>query len=72
MPPDFSGETIKKILIFGLMLLFSVPFGYYYGSVYWNNGVVGMAMGFVIGAVLTTIGLIIASKIESLFFYFCF
>ena len=70
MPSDLSGETIRKIFIFCLILLFSAPFGYYYGLVYWGNGTAGLAAGGGIGIVFTTLGLIFANKISGLFLIF--
>lgn len=70
MPSELSGETIRKIFIFILIWLFSVPFGYYYGISYWGNGVAGAVMGFVLGAVLTAVGLLVAGKMESLILIF--
>ena len=70
MPSDLSGETIRKIFIFCLILLFSVPFGYYYGFVYWGNGIAGLAVGFFIGMVLTALGLLVANKISGLLLIF--
>ena len=68
MPRELSGETVKRVLVFVLILLFSVPFGYYYGITCWENGAAGAAAGFVIGIVITAAGLAAAGRIERLFY----
>ena len=67
MPFDLSGETIGKIIIWGVVLSFSVPFGYYYGVSYWGSGAAGALLGLVLGLVATGIGLFVKNKIANLF-----
>ena len=67
MLSDLSSDTIRKIFIFCLILFFSVPFGYYYGFVYWGNPVFGAITGFVIGLATTVVILIVASKMANFF-----
>ena len=68
MPRELSGETVKRVLVFLLVLLFSVPFGYYYGITYRGNGAAGAATGLVIGIVVTAAGLAAAGRLERLFY----
>lgn len=67
MPSDLSGETIRKIIIFVIISFFSVCFGYYYGLIYWSNGIAGAILGLTLGIFLTIIGLFLVSKFAGLF-----
>ena len=67
MPADLSADTIRKLLIWGLVMFVAIPFGGYYGVVYWDNGIAGAIVGFVIGSVLTLLGLFVVSQTSSIF-----
>ena len=67
MPADLTADTTRKLLIWGLVMFVAIPFGGYYGVVYWDNGIAGAIMGFVIGSVLTLLGLFVASQTSSIF-----
>jgi hypothetical protein len=64
---ELSGDATRKSIIFGLTLFLAVPFGFYYGRLYWDNGIAGATVGVVLGTIPTAIGLIIIGKIAGLF-----
>ncbi|WP_319526669.1 hypothetical protein [uncultured Desulfosarcina sp.] len=48
-------------------MLVAIPFGCYYGVIYWDNGIAAAVVGFVIGAVLTLLGLVFVGHTSNIF-----
>ncbi len=67
MVSNLSSETVRKLFVCCLILFFSVPFGYYYGSVYWGRPILGAMSGLILGSVTTVVMLIIVSKMANFF-----
>ncbi len=67
MPNDLSADTIRKLAIWGIVMFLAIPLGGYYGLIYWGNGVAGAAVGLLVGAVLTALGLLVVQTMSAWF-----
>lgn len=64
---EFSGDGIRKIGIYSVVMCVAIPFGGYYGMVYWDNGIAGITVGIVLGTTLTALGLTIMRHSAGIF-----
>lgn len=67
MPIDLSADTIRKLIIWGFVMFVAIPFGSFYGLVYWDSGIAGAVVGSAIGSVLTILGLFVVTHTSSIF-----
>lgn len=67
MPLDLSGDAVRKIAILGIVLFVAIPFGGYYGVMYWGNGLAGVIVGSVLGVVITACGMFFVSRTSRFF-----
>lgn len=58
---------MRNVIILAVIYFFAVPFGYYYGLVFWGRGIAGAMIGFLFGTAFTILCLVIVNKFAGLF-----